>query len=350
MSRNAIVTRELTRTFKTHILTGYYSTSTDYGGTFFYEIWKRFRARKRTIYALYKLNLKVREGSFTCLLGPNGSGKTTLLRILATFLLPTSGTAEIMGYDVVNEKKEVLEHINYIPSFIAGSVWANPRLTVKKNLELMAKLMNYERESIERALRVTGLKELEHMPVGTLSTGQLARLILALGIMREAPVFLLDEPTMGLSPEAVRMVQDYLIDLCKKRRVTMLYSTHHLYEAERMADYVILLDKGRKIAEGTPEELIKSLGKVDVIEIKVNNVYFDLKKKLNIEAKFMKMETINSEIGRYKLKIGTPNSDEVLPDLVTRLTSLGAKIERIEVSRPTLEDVFIHLTQGKAYA
>ena len=151
----AIVTYDLSRTFITSILTDYYSSGVEHGGVFFYELWKRLTARKRVVHALYRLNIRVRKGSFTCLLGPNGSGKTTLLRILATFLLPTSGRAEVMGYDVVAERREVLEVINYIPSLLAGSVWANLRLTVRRNLEIMAKLVGVGEDRVETALKIT---------------------------------------------------------------------------------------------------------------------------------------------------------------------------------------------------
>jgi len=345
----AIVTYDLTREFKTSIITNYYSSGIEHGGVFFYELWKKATAKKRIIHALYKLNIRVRKGSFTYLLGPNGSGKTTLLRILATFLLPTSGRAEVMGYDVVNERKEVLEVINYIPSLLAGSIWANLRLTVKRNLEIMAKLMGCERERVEEALKITGLKDIENTPVGALSTGQQARLVLALGVMREAPVFLLDEPTMGLSPEVVRTVQDYLTRLCREKKVTMFYSTHHLHEVERTADWVILLNRGRKIAEGSPRELIKMVSEVDTIKIRLNNVYFDLREFCN-GVRYFEVNTLDPEAGRYEIRLGVPDADSMLPHLVTRLVSRGARIERIEVSRPTLEDVFIYLVQGEKVA
>ena len=279
-------------------------------------------------------------------MGPNGSGKTTLLRILATFLLPTSGRAEVMGYDVVAERREVLEVINYIPSLLAGSVWANLRLTVRRNLEIMAKLVGVGEDRVETAMRITGLKEVENVPVGALSTGQQARLVLALGVMREAPVFLLDEPTMGLSPEVVRTVQDYLVRLCREKGVTMFYSTHHLHEAERIADYVILLNKGRKIAEGPPKDLIKLVGKVETIKIRLNDAYFDLRDFCG-DAKYFELTALNREIGRYEVRLGVLDADSTLPRLVTRLVSHGARIERIEVSRPTLEDVFIYLVRGR---
>jgi len=130
---------------------------------------------------------------------------TTLIKVLAGIIPPSGGRVEVLGFDVVRERGEVVRRVTYIPSLIGVGAWAQPRLTVRQNLRIMARLFNYSFEEVLDVAGRLGLGEVLDRPFGSLSTGQQARVGLSLGILRRTPVYLLDEPTMGLSPEAARL-------------------------------------------------------------------------------------------------------------------------------------------------
>ncbi|MBO3754200.1 MAG: ABC transporter ATP-binding protein [Candidatus Brockarchaeota archaeon] len=342
---NAIVTEELTRIFKTYVLKGYYESGWEHGGVFLYNIWKRLRAEKTMVQALKGINLRVREGEFVFLVGPNGSGKTTLIRILATFLLPTSGKAFVAGYDVTHQKREVLKNISYIPSLLAGAAWAHVGLTVGENLKIMARLFGYSEKTLDEALRTLEIEDLKNRVFGSLSTGQQARVVLALGMIKNAPIFLLDEPTLGLSPEAVWIVLDYLKYLNEKMKVTILYATHHLMEAQKMADRVVFLKDGTILVDGDPKSIIRSVGITETIILEIHHAYFDIGKVLHeIEDRciFTNAELLESETGEYVVKLGVKDSGEVLPEIIHKLVSRGSRIKNVKVLEPSLEDAFMY--------
>ncbi len=339
----SIETQGLCRDFEVRIFRHYYESGSEHAGVFLYNLWLKLTGERMVIRALKDLDIIVRSGTFTFLLGPNGSGKTTLLRILATFLLPTSGRAWVMGYDVVEDRREVLEVVNYIPSLLAASAWAKANLTVRANLELMARIMGIPREKVDEGIAVAMLEDIQGVPVGALSTGQQARLVIALGVMRETPVYLLDEPTIGLSPDAARSVLDHLKRLTKEKGITMFYATHQLREAEKLGDYVIFLNEGRKIADGRPEDLVKLVRRFDVVMVRLRSFYGDPKGMIDPQAvRFFEVEEVDPASGRYELRVGVDSAEEFLLRFLKG--SVGrAKIERVEIKRPDLEDAFIYL-------
>jgi len=242
MTNVSIVTENLTRKY-TVLSTGFYDPGSFYeatGARFIYEVFMRWLVKKRIIYALKNISITVKKGEFACLLGPNGSGKTTLIKILAGLIPPSSGRVEIMGYDVEKNRNEAIRNITYIPSLMGTIAWAQPRLTVRQNLTIMAKLFHYSFEDVLELAERLELREVLDRPFGALSTGQQARVGLSIGILKRAPVYLLDEPTMGLSPEAARFVRNYLVDLNRKFSITVLYATHHPLEAQDIASRVII--------------------------------------------------------------------------------------------------------------
>lgn len=302
---------------------------------------------KTEVYALNGVSLGIREGEFVCLLGPNGSGKTTLIKVLATLIPPSSGRAEIMGYDVEKEREEVVKYITYIPSLIGAGAWAQPKLTVRQNLTIISKLFGFKLEKILEVGKALGLAEIVDRPFGSLSTGQQARVGLLIGLVRRAPIYLLDEPMIGLSPEAVKIVKEHLLKLNKEFKATILYATHHPLDAQEMASRVIILDHGKVVADGRTEELIRNSGVEESMIIEAYRVYFDLRSLLGeFAASYLNIQTINPEIGSYRISLGVKNVDEILTKLLEKLISKGVKITGLRVRRANLEDAYLYYVGG----
>lgn len=344
----AILTENLTRTYKIH--SGFYDPGTFYesfGGRFLYEIFMKYTRKKTLVYALNDVSLKVRRGEFVCLLGSNGSGKTTLIKILATLLPPSHGRAEIEGYDVIKERKEVVKRINYIPSLLAASAWVKPHLSVEQNFKIMSKLFGLPKEEILGFAEKLELTDVLSRPFGALSTGQQAKVGLTLGVLKKSPVYLLDEPTLGLSPEAVKVIRNYFVKINKELGITIFYATHHALEAQEMADRIIILGHGRIVADGDAETLIRNAGVEESIITEVYGAYFSLDQLLReLEPNYLKIEPVGLELGKCRIMLGVNDSDVVLQKLVKKLMSKGAKIKSLKVREANLEDAFMYYISG----
>jgi len=351
MVEYSIRTEDLTKTYEQRILKGYYdpgSMALGSGGHFFYSLWKRLLGKKVVIYALNRVNLAVRRGELVCILGPNGSGKTTLIKILAGLLLPTAGRAWIMGNDVVKDRREVVRAITYIPSFVASIAWANPAATVWTNLQRAGKLFGFSEEEIQEALKLLDIHHLKDRIFGTLSSGQQARVTIALGLLKNARVFLLDEPTMGLSPEASKSIREYLKKMGHEMGATVLYATNIVWEAMDFAERVVFMDDGRIIADGNLRDIIRKLGMPEVVTVEVYNIYFKPENLLReIESFHYSVECVNPGVGWYTIRLEVKDSGEVLSKLLSCLVNMGGKVRRVEVKQPDLVDTFIRLMQKR---
>ena len=303
--------------------------------------------KKVVIFALNGVNINVRKGEFVCILGPHGSGKTTLIKILATLIPPMSGKAEVMGYDVVKDKDEVVKLVTYIPSILGASAWARPRLTVRRNIVLACKLFGMPIEEGLEVAKKLGLSEFLDRPFGSLSTGLQARVGLLVGILRKTPVYLMDEPLMGVSPEAARMLRSYFHRINRKYNITFLYVTHHPLEAQELATRVIILNRGRVVADGSPNDLIKEAKVEEAIELEIYKAYFNIRNVLRkYKPIYTHVECLEPEAGTFKVVVGVSYCDDVLPRLLEELISKGAKIRRLRVRRASLEDAYLYYVGG----
>jgi ABC-2 type transport system ATP-binding protein len=345
LSGDAVFAEGLTRVYRI-LGAGFYDPGSLYdvfGSRFVYEVFMRAVVRKRDVYALSGVSLRVGEGEFVCVLGPNGSGKTTLIKILAGIIPPSDGRAEVMGYDVVRERDMAVRQVTYIPSLAAAGAWAQAKLTVRQNLRIMSRLFGARFEDVLDFAGRFGLGDVLDRPFGSLSTGQQARVGLLIGLLRRSPVYLLDEPTMGLSPEVARMLRGYLLDLNRRLGVTVLYATHHPLEAQEVASRVIIMDRGRVIADGSVGELVRSSGVDESIRLEAYRVYFDLGGLLReFGPSYVEVRPLRPEVGEYEAVLGVRDSDEVLPKLLNELISRGARVSRLSVRRASLEDAYLY--------
>ncbi|RLI28531.1 hypothetical protein DRO58_01960 [Candidatus Bathyarchaeota archaeon] len=340
----AIETIKLTRIFKVKS-PGYIV----YGnpGSYLISLYQRLAGKEagHEIKAVDNVDLRIRRGEFFGLLGPNGSGKSTLLRILACLIYPTSGTAYILGHDIVKERDYCLGLVNYIPGLMAGGAWIDPKLTARSNLEYIAGIFGLSKEKVDEALSLAGLEKFADVRVGTFSTGMSAKLQIAIHLLRETPIFLLDEPTEGISLEAAIEIRERLKYLNRKLGITMVYTTHHVLEAQQLFDRVAIMNQGRIIALDAPRKLIESLGGKVAIEVQVENFREARLHSLEDLGGIDKItyETEDPAVGRGRLRITTTTDKtrDLLPRLVELIFSEGARITYVKIDEPNLEDVFI---------
>jgi len=280
------------------------------------------------------VNLDVQEGEFYALMGPNGSGKTTLASIIAAVKTQDSGIVEVYSKKPAQAK----ESIGYVPQ----ENFSSPKLSGKENLIYFAGLLGYSRSQANQLaagmLNKLGLSEEADKRVAKYSGGMRKRLEVATAIFPGIKVLILDEPTTGLDPAARRaffsMVQEIM-----DRKTSIILITHIGSDAE-LASRVGLIDNGKMIAEGTPDELKRKHAVEDVITV-------ETAAKTDSVLSVLKGYSINGKVAESEAgyKIYSRNGDRVLADVVRSLDQAGHKVMRIEMARPTLEDVFFRLTE-----
>jgi len=291
---------------------------------------KRYGANE----VLKGVNLKVDEGEFYALMGPNGSGKTTLASIIASVRVPTSGSVDIYG----RKSWEAKEWIGYVPQ----ENFSSPNLTGRENLVYFARLLGYSGSQAEslvnEMLGRIGMSADADKRVGKYSGGMRKRLEVATALFPGVRILILDEPTTGLDPSARRKFLG-LVEEVKDKQTTIFLITHLGSDAE-LASRVGLIDNGKIIAEGEPEALKRMHGLGDVITVETavkSDKVADVLRNFSDEKRLLETET--------GYRIYCKHGDKVLPELVRNLDQIGGKVTRIEVAKPSLEDVFFKLTE-----
>lgn len=294
--------------------------------------------------ALGGLDLRVTEGGVCGLLGPNGAGKTTAVRILSTLLRPDGGRAEVAGFDVVRQAGQVRYSIG-----LAGQHAAvDEILTGRQNLETFGRLYHLGvREARRRAddlLERFGLADAAGKQAKDYSGGMRRRLDLAASFILSPPVLFLDEPTTGLDPRGRNEVWEAVRALVAGG-TTVLLTTQYLEEADQLADRICVIDSGRAIAEGTPEDLKSGVGgdRIDVIVRSVG----ELPAAARIVGRVCGMDP---DVDQESRKVSAPAMDRVsvLTETVRALGDVRIEAEDIGLRRPTLDDVFLSLTGHRA--
>jgi ABC-2 type transport system ATP-binding protein len=218
----------------------------------------------REVLAVDSIDFTLRRGSVAALLGGNGAGKTTTIAMLMGLVTPTSGEARVFGADMARERYRVLHRMNFESPYVDVPM----RLTVRQNLEVFGGL--YGVRSLPRRIGEIAhelrLTELLDRSYGRLSAGQKTRVSLAKALLNEPELLLLDEPTASLDPDTADWVRTRLENYCRERAATVVLASHNMAEVERLADRVIMLEKGRIVADGTPQELIDRFGRTNLEE------------------------------------------------------------------------------------
>lgn len=287
--------------------------------------------------AVDSVNIQVREGEIFGLLGPNGAGKSTTISMLCTILRPTSGTAKISGYDIVQQPGHVRKSI--------GIVFQDPsiddKLTGRENMELHADLYGVPRDvmhsRIDEVLKLVELEDRASHFVNTYSGGMRRRLEIARSLIHYPKVLFLDEPTIGLDPQSRDHIWNYIMDLKERENITIILTTHYMEEADELCDRIAIIDRSKIIAMDSPHNLKEKLeNEMITIETRDNDLFIT---KLN-ETKLA--ESITEIDG--KLNLSVKNAHTALPRIVELAVSAGVYIDSIEIREPDLDDVFIYYT------
>ncbi len=226
---------------------------------------RQLRKVYREVAAVDGISFALASASMTALLGGNGAGKTTTISMLMGLVVPTSGEARVFGADMARERHKVLHRVNFESPYVDVPM----RLTVRQNLEVFGRLYGVRdlKGAIVEIAAELRLQELLDRPYGKLSAGQKTRVSLAKALLNEPELLLLDEPTASLDPDTADWVRSKIESYRRTRQATIVLASHNMAEVERLADRVIMLEKGRIIADETPAGLIKRFGRANLEEV-----------------------------------------------------------------------------------
>jgi ABC-2 type transport system ATP-binding protein len=290
--------------------------------------------------ALGGVSLEVRRGELFGLLGPNGAGKTTLIKILTTLLAPSSGSARVLGHDVVTDAARIRPLINMVSG---GESSGYGILNVRENLWLFSRIYGVANEDIrnriDRMLRIVGLEDKAASRVSHLSTGQRQKMNFCRGFITNPSVLFLDEPTLGLDVNAARTIRTFLREWMHDDPTrTLLLTTHYMAEADELCDRVAIIDRGQVLACDTPANLKRSVQAHPIFLIDVSPGS-DVQAAVQPIAGLLSATTTETPT-TVTLKVAL-ESDAVIGRVVQMLVDSGAVIQTLRKVEPTLEDVFI---------
>ncbi len=304
------------------------------------DLWKTFKSgwwgRRRTE-ALRGASLQVPRGAIYGLLGPNGAGKTTLLSILATLLLPDSGSATILGHDIGREAMAIRRRLN-MASGNASFVWSlRPAEVLTFYGGLYGLHGSVLRQRVESLIEQCELGPHRKTEYNALSTGLKQRLALAKALINEPEVLFLDEPTLGLDPDVSIRLRAQIAALRRERGTTIILTTHYMREADELCDRIAFIKGGQILAEGTPEELKRQIRIGDVVALRlepaVPAALGDQPGVLQVHVRSDQVECV------------VDSSEKRLPELLRWLHEQGVVVRDCQVHEPELEEVFVEFAR-----
>ncbi len=289
---------------------------------------------KPPVEAVRGIALEVQRGECYGVLGPNGAGKTTTIEILEGLMTPTSGEVRILGRSWHDHPNEIRQRIGVS----LQETVLSERLTVRETLRLFRSFYR-DGISVDEALRAVSLEEKADTWVKKLSGGQKQRIAVATALVADPELLFLDEPTTGLDPASRRQLWD-LIRRFQQEGRTILLTTHYMVEAERLCDRVAIFDQGKVIAEGTPKELIATLGAEHIVEFALR----EQDRQLN-DADLARLPSVREaqhSAERYQLRVAEPHL--VIPALIRMVGESHGELAGLATRHASLEDVFVHIT------
>lgn len=295
---------------------------------------------KQPVVALENVDLKVKEGELFGLLGPNGAGKTTLIKILSTLLLPTTGTAKVLGYDVGSEAARIRPLINMVSG---GETSGYGLLTVRENLWMFSQFYGVPgqvaRKRIDELLHAFGLEDKADAKVRTISTGQRQRMNIIRGFVTDPRLIFLDEPTLGLDVTTSRAIREYIRDWVRADKGrTLLLTTHYMREAEELCDRVAIIDRGTILACDSPAGLKRRMNHASTFEL--DTTPFDHSGLSSIRG-VKGLSAVDTEGGkRIRLVL---EDESAISDVISSVVAKGGRVVALNKAEATLEDVFIEL-------
>jgi len=293
--------------------------------------------------AVADVDLAVEGGTVFGFLGPNGAGKSTVVKMLTTILRPTAGQALVAGYDVQRQGAKVRSAIGVA----LQDVGLDALMTARELLALQARLFGASaaeaRETAERLLVTVDLSDVDPKKrVGEYSGGMKRRLDLALALVHDPLVLFLDEPTTGLDPVSRAAIWEEVRRLNREQGITVFLTTQYLEEADRLADRVAIIDRGRIVAEGTPRELKRRVGD-EVVDLQ-----FGDDGEAERAAGVLAGVAPQRQVSGPEVRIYAAVAAEIVPEVVRRIDEAGLSLRGLSVAQPTLDDVFLRLTGRRA--
>ena len=306
-----------------------------------------FRRRTLEVEAVRGVTFSVEPGELFGLLGPNGAGKTTTIKMLITLLLPSGGSARVLGYDVVRDAREVRKRIGYV---FGGDRGVYERLSALDNLRYFAELYavppRRQKERIRELLELVGLTGREHERVEGFSRGMKQRLHIARGLLHDPDVLFLDEPTLGLDPVGARELRETIAELVRAGK-TVLLTTHYMFEADALCDRIAVVARGRIVAEGTPRDLKEQVSDGVVVEIEVYGIEDAAVESLRgIDG--VTSVAVEEQEQAQVVVVQAGEGREPTQEILARLD--GVSIGRVTTREPTLEDAYVALVTDPAEA
>jgi ABC-2 type transport system ATP-binding protein len=298
------------------------------------NVWKSFK----TVQAVRGIDLKIPRGQFIALLGPNGAGKTTLVEMIEGIRKPDKGDITIMGKRWKGNEDE----LHRIIGISLQETRFIDKLRVSETLDLFAGFFDRGKETVHKIIELVGLEEKRKSYVVNLSGGQRQRLALGISLINDPAILLLDEPTTGLDPNARREIWEILRKLKEKSETSMILTTHYMEEAEELCDYIVIMDHGVILKEGTLHQLLEDESSEKVVEFTAENKLIP--------------EDLHADNLHFTMPDGPPgqkgfvtlsNFETDLPAFFSFLQSRNITLKHMECRRKTLDDLFVSLTGRK---
>ena len=281
------------------------------------------------------------SGEVLSLLGPNGAGKSTTISMLSGLLAPTSGDASIMGHSVTKEPEAAKASLGVVPQDIA----LYPDLSARENLVFWGKMYGLRGAAlklrVDEVLEIIGLADRQNDYVSKFSGGMKRRVNIGAALLHKPAVIIMDEPTVGIDPQSRRHILDNVKEL-NRQGMTVLYTTHYMEEAAELSNHIAIMDKGRVIAYGTHDELIKMVGEETRIDVTLNTEGEKVLAAWRATEGVSKIDSLDGKVTAL-----VDDSNRVLPRLFEAASKVNVRITSVDIQEPNLETVFLHLT-GRA--
>ena len=302
------------------------------------------RRKWKDVEAVRGVSFEIEKGELFGLLGPNGAGKTTTIKMLITLLIPTSGTARVLGLDVVKDAREVRKRIGYV---FGGERGVYERLSGYDNLRYFAELYGVppkeQKPRIEYLLDLVGLTGREQERTEGYSRGMKQRLHVARGLLHDPPVIFLDEPTIGLDPVGARELRATIASLVQAGK-TVLLTTHYMFEADALCNRIAVINKGEIVAQGSPQDLKRGVAEGAVVEVEVFGLPDGTVERVR-ELSDVKAVSVEEREQTQVLIVQTAADVELTHAILGRLD--GANVGRVSRREPTLEDAYVALVSSE---
>ncbi|MCG3217253.1 MAG: ABC transporter ATP-binding protein [Candidatus Heimdallarchaeota archaeon] len=308
------------------------------------QLTKDYETKDTFLRAVNDLTVAIEESEIYSLLGPNGSGKTTTVRMLAGILKPTLGSANVLGYDIVKESQQLRANVGLLTETPA----LYERLTVRQNLEFIAKLYDVPKEEIrhrvEEIVDLFDISEKIDLPSGSLSKGMKQKVAIARAIFHNPKVIFLDEPTSSLAPESAKIVRDQIIKLAKKEKRTFFICTHNLFEAERLSTRVGIINHGMLIAQGSPA-VLREMKKDEAVTILR---FVNWKPGIESFLKKLNVEIVDINPDQKTISVSISDIETQTPEIIKNLVNQKYQMIEVRHEYPTLERIYLELVETES--